>query len=126
MSQPNLPTPPEQPTPQPESDVQQLPSPVQSQASTQSQVQPPTQTQTQTQTPAPTPPTSAPESNISLVNVIAAITAPLSPSQLNQQLKTFAPKEVRDLIFASLLPDGQDPLSVLDIQANTLGILHIL
>lgn len=30
------------------------------------------------------------------------------------------------MILASLLPDGQDPLSVLDIQANTLGILHIL
>jgi len=109
MSQPNLPTPPEQPTPQPEPDVQQQqPSPVQSQA--------PTQTQ------APTPPT---ELNISLINVITAITSADSPSQLNHQLKTFAPKEVRDVILASLLPDGQDPLSVLDIQANTLGILHI-
>ena len=116
MSQQNLPTPPEQPTPQPEPDVQQQPSPVQSQS------QAPTQSQTQ----APTPPTSSTEYNISLINVITAITTADSPSQLNHQLKTFAPKEVRDVILASLLPDGQDPLSVLDIQANTLGILHIL
>jgi COP9 signalosome complex subunit 3 len=112
MSQPNLPTPPEQPTPQHEPDVQQQPSPVQSQAPTQTQV--------------PTPPTGSTEHNISLVNIITAITTAASPSYLNQQLKTFAPKEVRDVILASLLPDGQDPLSVLDIQANTLGILHIL
>ena len=113
MSQPNLPTPPEQPTPQHEPEQQQ-PSPVQSQAPTQTQV--------------PTPPTGSTEHNIniSLVNVITAITTAASPSYLNQQLKTFAPKEVRDVILASLLPDGQDPLSVLDIQANTLGILHIL
>ncbi|KAI9458451.1 hypothetical protein HD554DRAFT_2029634 [Boletus coccyginus] len=117
MSQPNLPTPPEQPTPQLEPDVQEQPSPVQSQA--------PAQTQTQTQTQVPTPPTEN-SNNVSLVNVITAITTAVSPSHLNQQLKMFAPKEVRDVILASLLPDGQDPLSVLDIQANTLGILHIL
>ncbi|KAG8216616.1 hypothetical protein J3R82DRAFT_6804, partial [Butyriboletus roseoflavus] len=109
MSQPSLPTPPQQPTPQPEPNVQQQPSPVQSQAQTQ----------------LGTPPT-ATENNVSLVNVITAITTAVSPSQLNQQLKAFAPKEVRDVILASLLSDGQDPLSVLDIQANTLGILHIL
>lgn len=109
MSQPNLPTPPQQPTPQPEPNVQQQPSPVQTQAQTQ----------------LPTPPTPT-ENNVSLVNVITAITTTVSPFQLNQQLKVFAPKEVRDVILASLLPDGQDPLSVLDIQANTLGILHIL
>ena len=108
MSQPALPTPPQQPTPQPEPNVQQQqPSPV------------------QTQTQVPTPPT-ATENNVSLDNIITAITTAVSPSQLNQQLKAFAPKDVRDVILASLLPDGQDPLSVLNIQANTLGILHIL
>lgn len=29
-------------------------------------------------------------------------------------------------ILASVLPGGQDPLSVLDVQANTLGYLFIL
>ncbi|KAF8438901.1 hypothetical protein L210DRAFT_3403119 [Boletus edulis BED1] len=124
MSQPNLPTPPQQSTPQPEPEVQQQPSPVQSQASPQTQ----TLSQTQTQTQVPTSPTSAPENlaSVSLVNIVTAITTDVPPWQLNQHLKTFAPKEVRDVVLASLLPDGQDPLGVLDIQANTLGILHIL
>ena len=126
MSQQNLPTPPEQqPTPQPEPNLQ-LPQQPQSQPQTQPQSQPQSPIQLQSQTQAPTPP-AGPESNhVSLVNVIAAITTAVWPSQLNQYLKTFAPKEVRDLILASALPDGRDPLSVLDIQANTLGILHIL
>ncbi|KAL4073439.1 hypothetical protein J3A83DRAFT_4357502 [Scleroderma citrinum] len=104
MSQTGLPSPSQQPTPITEPEAQ------------------------------PSPPATAPpslenantENNISLHNVIAAIMTAVSPSQLNQNLKTFAPKEVRDIIFASFLPDGQDPLSVLDIQANTLGILYIL
>lgn len=115
MSQQNLPTPPEQqPTPQPEPTPSAQPpqSPVQSSGS-------------QNQAQVPTPPTGT-ENNASLATVITAITTAVSPSQLHQQLKTFAPREVRDVILASLLPDGQDPLSVLDIQANTLGILHIL
>ena len=42
-----------------------------------------------------------PHSNVSLVNIITAITTALSPSHLNQQLKTFAPRELRDLIFVT-------------------------
>lgn len=103
MSQTGLPSPPQQPTPVTEPEAQ--PSPV---------------------APVPPPLDHTDENEISLHNVIAAITTATSPSQLNHNLKTFAPKEVREVIFASFLPDGQDPLSVLDIQANTLGILYIL
>ncbi|KIM64873.1 hypothetical protein SCLCIDRAFT_598688 [Scleroderma citrinum Foug A] len=103
MSQTGLPSPPQQPTPVTEPEAQ--PSPV---------------------APVPPPLDHTDENDISLHNVIAAITTATSPSQLNHNLKTFAPKEVREVIFASFLPDGQDPLSVLDIQANTLGILYIL
>ncbi|KAF9240427.1 hypothetical protein BU15DRAFT_45833 [Melanogaster broomeanus] len=71
-------------------------------------------------------PSSTSEGNASLSSVIFAITTAISPSQLNHQLKNFAPKDVREVILASLLPDGQDPLAVLDIQANTLGILYII
>ncbi|KAG9311535.1 hypothetical protein JVU11DRAFT_7739 [Chiua virens] len=120
MNQPNLPTPPMQSTPQPESNEAQQPSPMQSQP------HPQTQSQTQTQASAPTPSSSVVDTNVSLAHVITAITSAASPLQLNQQLKSFAPKEVRNMILASLLPDGRDPLSLLDIQADTLGILHIL
>ncbi|KIK68564.1 hypothetical protein GYMLUDRAFT_36025 [Collybiopsis luxurians FD-317 M1] len=35
-------------------------------------------------------------------------------------------KEVREFILASSLSSGQDPLSVLDLRNNTLGVLYIL
>ncbi|KIJ63825.1 hypothetical protein HYDPIDRAFT_155393 [Hydnomerulius pinastri MD-312] len=100
MSQPSLPSPPQQPALQSDSNVQQ-PAPGQAPASTH-------------------------EGNVSLDNVISIITTATSPSQLSSQLKSFAPKDVREVVLASLLPDGQDPLTVLDMQANTLGIIYIL
>lgn len=66
------------------------------------------------------------DDDISLMNVIAAITTAMSLPQLSQYLRSFAPKEVREVVLASMLPEGQDPLTILDIQANTLGILYIL
>jgi len=104
MSQTGLPSPPPQPTPATEPEVQASPA-----------------------APVPPPPSdNTDENDISLHNVIAAITTATSAFQLNHSLKTFAPKDIREVILASFLPDGQDPLSVLDIQANTLGILYIL
>ncbi|KAF9220827.1 hypothetical protein BS17DRAFT_680653, partial [Gyrodon lividus] len=102
MNQSTLPSPPQQPAPQSDSNVQQ---PVQVQAQA---------------------PSSTNEGNVSPSHVVFAITTAISPSQLNQYLKNFSPKEVREVVLASLLPDGQDPLGVLDMQANTLGILYIL
>lgn len=66
------------------------------------------------------------DNDISLMNVITAITTATSPPHLSQYLKNFAPKEVREVVLASMLPEGQDPLAILDIQANTLGILYTL
>ncbi|KAI6001510.1 hypothetical protein EDC04DRAFT_2871942 [Pisolithus marmoratus] len=66
------------------------------------------------------------DDDISLMNVITAITTATSAPHLSQYLKNFAPKEVREVVLASMLPEGQDPLTILDIQANTLGILYIL
>ena len=62
----------------------------------------------------------------SLDDVLQQITTSNNPSTLNHYLKTFAPKESRDTILASTLSSGQDPLSVLDPQSNTLGYLYIL
>ncbi|KAL7278794.1 hypothetical protein ACG7TL_007803 [Trametes sanguinea] len=62
----------------------------------------------------------------SLDDVLNQITTTNSPSSLNHYLRTFAPKESRDTILASILASGQDPLSVLDPQRNTLGYLYIL
>lgn len=45
---------------------------------------------------------------------------------VNGTLKNFGAKETRDALFASTLGGGQDPLEVLDPEANTLGYLYIL
>lgn len=62
----------------------------------------------------------------SLDDVLTHVTTTTNPSSLNLYLKSFAPKEVRDSILASLLGSGQDPLTVLDPERNTLGYLYIL
>ncbi|KAI9058652.1 hypothetical protein FKP32DRAFT_1596958 [Trametes sanguinea] len=64
--------------------------------------------------------------NASLDDVLNQITTTNNLNSLNHYLKTFAPKESRDTILASILATGQDPLSVLDPQRNTLGYLYIL
>ncbi|KAH7919829.1 hypothetical protein BV22DRAFT_1183035 [Leucogyrophana mollusca] len=63
---------------------------------------------------------------VSLDLVIANITSATNASQLNSWLRGFAPKDIRETILSSFLGSGQDPLSVLDIRANTLGVLYIL
>jgi len=45
---------------------------------------------------------------------------------LNEKFRSFTPKEARDSILASTLSSGQDPLSVLDPEKNTIGCLYIL
>ncbi|KAF5383247.1 hypothetical protein D9615_004842 [Tricholomella constricta] len=73
-----------------------------------------------TQTMAPQP---APES---LDSILTQITTSNSPGALNHTLRNALPKESRDTILASALASGQDPLSVLDVRENTLGVLYIL
>ena len=66
------------------------------------------------------------QTNLSIDRVLTEITSTNNISALNQTLRGFTPKDARESILSSLLPGGQDPLGVLDIQRNTLGILYIL
>lgn len=58
--------------------------------------------------------------------ILSDITSATHLHALNQTLRGFAPKDVREPMLASLLPGNQDPLAVLHSQRNTLGILYIL
>ena len=49
-----------------------------------------------------------------------------STSALNLTLRNGLPKATRHNILASVLSGGQDPFSVLDVKANTSGVLYIL
>jgi COP9 signalosome complex subunit 3 len=69
---------------------------------------------------------SSTQANISLDRVLTEITSANNIPALNQALRTFATKDVRESILSRLLPGGQDPLTILDIQRDTLGVLFIL
>lgn len=64
--------------------------------------------------------------NVSLDRVLLEITSTNNLGALNQTLRGFAPKDVRESLLASSLPNGQDPLAVLEIERHTLGALYIL
>lgn len=66
------------------------------------------------------------DASLSLDGLLMQITSINDPEALDKTLRTFAPKEVRETILGSLLPDGADPLQVLDVRRNTLGILYLL
>jgi COP9 signalosome complex subunit 3 len=59
-------------------------------------------------------------------SVLHLITTADSIEVLNYNLRTALAREIRNTVLASMLASGQDPLSVLDMRANTLGILYIL
>jgi len=62
-----------------------------------------------------------------LENLITDITTSTSNRNLLSILKTNAKRgESGDMILASSLPGGQDPLTILDAHANTLGYLFVL
>ena len=63
---------------------------------------------------------------VTLDNLFSDITTSNNPIALNHTLRNCAPKDIRDTILASTLSNGQDPLSVLDVRSNTIGILYIL
>ncbi|KAG1871565.1 hypothetical protein F4604DRAFT_1770415 [Suillus subluteus] len=65
-------------------------------------------------------------SDVSLGSIVATITSASSPSQLNQYLRSCAPKDVREVLLASILPGSQDPLALLNARDHTLGMLYIL
>ncbi|KAJ7083343.1 hypothetical protein B0H15DRAFT_850641 [Mycena belliarum] len=67
----------------------------------------------------------APES-LSLDRILNEITTTNNLAALNHTLKNGLPKESRETILSSPLASGQDPLTVLDLRQNTLGVLYIL
>ncbi|KAF8215703.1 hypothetical protein K438DRAFT_1954409 [Mycena galopus ATCC 62051] len=67
----------------------------------------------------------APDS-LSLDRILNEITTTNNLQALNLTLKNGLPKESRETILSSPLASGQDPLSVLDLRQNTLGVLYIM
>ncbi|KAH0578339.1 hypothetical protein H2248_003953 [Termitomyces sp. 'cryptogamus'] len=61
-----------------------------------------------------------------LDTILNQITNSDNAQTLHHILRTNLSKDSRDTILASLLPSGQDPLTVLDMRENTLGVLWIL
>ncbi|KAG6845052.1 hypothetical protein H0H87_001389 [Tephrocybe sp. NHM501043] len=61
-----------------------------------------------------------------LDTILTQITTTNNAGALNHTLRTTLPKETRDTILAGMLGSGQDPLSVLDMRENTVGVLWIL
>ena len=62
----------------------------------------------------------------SLDVILHHITTSNNHAALNHTIRSALPKDVRDPILASPLATGQDPLSVLDVRENTLGMLYIM
>ncbi|KAJ6482194.1 hypothetical protein C8R47DRAFT_1134278 [Mycena vitilis] len=67
----------------------------------------------------------APDS-LSLDRILNDITTTNNLGALNHTLKNGLPKESRETILSSPLASGQDPLIVLDMRQNTLGVLYIM
>jgi COP9 signalosome complex subunit 3 len=67
----------------------------------------------------------APDS-LSLDRILNDITTTNNLGALNHTLKNGLPKESRETILSSPLASGQDPLTVLDMRQNTLGVLYIM
>jgi COP9 signalosome complex subunit 3 len=63
--------------------------------------------------------------HLDLDTIIAQITSSNSARQLNDFLRNI-PTDTREVILASTLSSGQDPLTILDVRVNTLGVLYIL
>ena len=61
-----------------------------------------------------------------LDSLVNEITSTNNMGALSQHLRNFATKDIRETILASSLSSGQDPLSILDPEVNTLGYLYIL
>ncbi|KAF7770561.1 hypothetical protein Agabi119p4_6535 [Agaricus bisporus var. burnettii] len=63
--------------------------------------------------------------HLDLETLIARITSTPNSRTLNDYFRSI-PADTREVILASTLPSGQDPLSVLDVRTNTLGVVYIL
>ncbi|KAJ7726352.1 hypothetical protein B0H16DRAFT_1592608 [Mycena metata] len=67
----------------------------------------------------------APDS-LSLDRILNDITTTTNLASLNHTLKNGLPKESRETILSSPLASNQDPLTILDMRQNTLGVLYIM
>ncbi len=65
-------------------------------------------------------------SNPAVDTLINEITTATNIHQLNKHLRTFTQSESREMILASCMSGGQDPLLVLDVHRHTLGYLYLL
>jgi len=63
--------------------------------------------------------------HLDLDTLITQITSSDNPLELNKYLRGI-PNDTREIILASTLSSGQDPLGILDVKVNTLGVLYIL
>ncbi|KAJ6606780.1 hypothetical protein B0H10DRAFT_2033551 [Mycena sp. CBHHK59/15] len=68
----------------------------------------------------------APNDSLSLDRILNEITTTNNLGALNHTLRNGLPKESREAILSSGLASGQDPLTVLDMRQNTLGVLYIM
>ena len=59
-------------------------------------------------------------------SIVGQITTATNINSLNNALKTGISKDPRETQLVSFLSNGQDPLTVLDVEAHTLGVLFIL
>lgn len=57
--------------------------------------------------------------------LITQITSSNNPLELNSYLRSI-PNDTREAVLAGTLSSGQDPLGILDVRVNTLGVLYIL
>lgn len=62
----------------------------------------------------------------SLEDVVSAATTITDPGKLASSLKGFLKRDIAEHLLASLLPNDEDPLDMLDPKTNTLGYLYIL
>jgi COP9 signalosome complex subunit 3 len=63
--------------------------------------------------------------HLDLDTLIAQFTTSTNTRQINDFLKNI-PNDTREVILASTLSSGQDPLGILDVRVNSLGVLYIL
>jgi len=63
---------------------------------------------------------------ISVDDLVQAITSTTNINVLANNLRSGAHKDVREVLLASALSTGQDPLDILHPSNNTLGVLYIL
>ncbi|KAL0958361.1 hypothetical protein HGRIS_000503 [Hohenbuehelia grisea] len=66
------------------------------------------------------------EASTALDSLVAQIVASNNYPALEHTIRNGLPKDSRETILASALSSGQDPLTVLDLRAHTLGVLYII